>query len=34
MFRSEATVEQNPERDSTMDLLGEEAASDVTWWSW
>jgi hypothetical protein len=34
MSRSEAPVKQNPERDPTMDLLGEEAAGDVTWWSW
>jgi hypothetical protein len=34
MSRSEATVKQNLERDPTMDLLGEEVAGDVTWWSW
>jgi hypothetical protein len=34
MSRSVATVKQNPERDLTMDLLGEEAAGDATWRSW
>jgi hypothetical protein len=34
MSRSEATVKKNPERDPTMDLLGEEAAGDATWRSW
>jgi hypothetical protein len=34
MSRSEATVKQDPERDPTMDLLEEEVAGDVTWWSW
>jgi hypothetical protein len=34
MSRSVATVKQNPERDPTMDLLGEEAAGDATWRSW
>jgi hypothetical protein len=34
MSRSEATMKPNSERDPTMDLLGEEAAGDVTWWSW
>jgi hypothetical protein len=34
MSRLETTVKQDPERDPTMDLLGEEAAGDSTWWSW
>jgi hypothetical protein len=30
--RSVATVMRNPERDPTVDLLGEEAADGAVWW--